>query len=235
MRLDPCPSCSGRTTAPSYKTTIDILRPEWVSSMNKIDIDQGILPMRYWWRCPLDPCGCHLYTSTLSNRLQGNQCPYCSGFKVCYHSNLEATHARLIPYWSEANKKPMRDYRLSKCVAIWRCPECGYGWSGRIDHIARRRTICFECKRVESSGGPKYEELGVQMTGMTRFLFKNNLGLKHPELLEIWDPKNPFLPQHYHGLSKRLTLWRCSGCGHRWKRRIYEQVTIGPVCEMCAK
>ena len=51
---------------------------------------------KVWWKCS---CG-HEWQSTVSNRVLGNGCPYCSNQKVLPGFNdLATTHPNLVKEW----------------------------------------------------------------------------------------------------------------------------------------
>lgn len=92
----------------------------WDFERNK-GINPLLLPLsqkKYWFKCPLDPCGCHRYQSRLSTFTKTNRCPYCSGRKICAHSCAWVTIPNLFLYWDfekiQLIQKPLLDILIVK-------------------------------------------------------------------------------------------------------------------------
>lgn len=78
-----------------------------------------------WWECPINPCGCHIYQSTINNRTSnGNNCPYCTNRSICPHNNLSVLYPSIANEWDfEINQKLPSDYVPgSNDVVNWICP-----------------------------------------------------------------------------------------------------------------
>jgi hypothetical protein len=136
-RKDPCIKCQGKGES-NRRRIPEYLRNEWIRDLNKIDISMAVTSSDYWWRCPLNPCGCHIYLARLGNKLAGTTCPYCLNRKLCAHNNLAVTHPHLQAYWELSNRRPMNEYSFgSNYQAKWKCPNCKHRWITRICSIGK--------------------------------------------------------------------------------------------------
>lgn len=159
------------------------------------------------WVCTLNPCGCHIWTSSICNRTGSIQsgCPYCSG-RVCEHNNLEILHPELKLEWHPNNAKPMNSYAPhSHKKVLWLCQlnPCGcHEWLAPIsDRTASRPKGCPFCSSF-------------------KLCDHNNLKALYPNLIEQWHPDNP-KPMHQFAPNSHVSvLWMCSenpcGC-HSWQ------------------
>lgn len=187
------------------------LIPEWDYTNPKSMEDY--LPYsrkKVWWRCTLNPCGCHVWQSLISNRTGNTHsgCPYCSGHRVCFHNNLETKHPKLKAQWSPNNSKTMKEYSSgSRKKVEWICPlnPCGcHIWSAPIS----ART----CPRAK----------GCPYCSSKKLCAHNNLETLYPELASQWHPDNKPINKYASGSGKKV-LWICrSNSQHIW---------LAPICK----
>jgi hypothetical protein len=100
------------------------------------------------WICPKNPCGCHIYDSTINCRTRKNPtgCPYCVNHKLCPHNNLEAVHPELKEEWSDKNEKRMNEYSPNSGNEVWWKCKFGHEWETVIDYrTGKDKTGCPHC------------------------------------------------------------------------------------------
>lgn len=198
------------------KTNLEITHPHLI---NEWDWEKNFRPMedysagsnyKAWWICLINPCGCHIYESSIVSRTKEKNpsgCPYCSGRKFCVHNNLLVKFPLLIDEWSPKNTKSILEYPRHVKV-WWKCliNPCGcHEYEGTIERkIGKAPTGCPYCSN-------------------RKLCFHNNLKYKHPELIDEWpDDNNPM--DSYSPGSDALVKWVCSkNLNHKWEARIYER------------
>ncbi len=120
-----CPYCAGKicdhnNLAISYPELIDEWHPD-NSSMNTFSSRSH---KKVKWVCKNNPCGCHVWKSTISSRTDKNNpcgCPYCLGRKLCDHNNLAAKFPELAIKWHIDNP-PIESFpRYSHEKVKWIC------------------------------------------------------------------------------------------------------------------
>ena len=157
------------------------------------------------WKCESG----HIYTSTLSNRVSGRGCHFCSGHKVLIGFNdLETTDSEIAGMAYGWDPKSVS--RSSALKKEWICTE-GHIWSAVVHSVVRAPgSGCPIC------GGKKV------LKGF------NDLTTTYPEIAKEaygWDPSD------FTRSSNRNKDWKCS-LGHSWKTSINHRTngTGSPAC-----
>ena len=200
-----CPYCSGRypitgfndlaTTHPSLAAEIAEGDATTVSSGS----DKKLL-----WRCEQG----HEWNATVSSRVGGNGCPYCSGFYTAAGFNdLATTHPELAAQadgWD-----PTKVSAGSPKIMKWQC-ELSHTFTARIAHRSQGSN-CTYC------------------TGRKVLPGFNDLATTNPELAaqaDGWDPRQFSANTH----SKKK--WRCEE-GHSWIATVKSR-NEGNDCPTCS-
>lgn len=55
---------------------------------------------KYWFICPINPCGCHRYETTAALFYQKKRCPYCTGHRICLHNSAWYKIPNLFLHWN---------------------------------------------------------------------------------------------------------------------------------------
>ncbi len=210
----------------SIKAKYPYIAAQWVYERN-IGTPDDYLPgsdKKMWWKCPINPCGCHIYDSAIKHRCLNNRnCPYCENKKLCPHNNLYAIYPDLCREWDyERNSEPPTSYPpVSGKRVWWRCQE----------------SIC-DCHRYEAqianrtSGGTK-----CPYCRNKRPCPHNNLLVLCQELSKDWDyERNIKRPEDYLPGSNEIVWWICRNdpCGcHRYQRMIKEKTSKTQECSFC--
>lgn len=168
---------------------------------------------RVWWK---GSCG-HEWMAIVKNRVNGSDCPFCSGNQLLKGFNDLATMKPELKYeWSEKNHPLMPDMVLpctNKSV-WWRCIH-GHEWIAKV------------ADRYYGSNCPYCE-------GHLLYKGFNDLASKYPELAEEWSEKNaPKRADEVFPKSRKNVWWRCRVCGYEWMAVIDSRVK-GSSCPVCA-
>lgn len=156
-----------------------------------------------WWRGPLG----HVWQASISQRLDGGQCPVCSrlqppapGRSVAErHPDLAAEAAGWDPAEVSAG---------SRAEMPWTCRVCGTSWSAEVRARTRGHRPCPECLKAEHP----------------------SLVTTHPDLAA--QMVAPFDPKDYTRGSKQKVRWR-GPRGHEWEATVANRVK-GSGCPVCA-
>lgn len=142
-----CIICAGRAYACRH-TGIVSTRPDIVEEYDDFKNDIGIYALsissnrKVFWKCNECEHGCHEWEAKVLERAKGQNCPYCSGRRICPHKNLMADCPELVPLWN--NEKAMSEYTMySNCIVGWKCDrhECGciHTWEAQISNVVKKR------------------------------------------------------------------------------------------------
>jgi len=80
--------------------------------------------LKVHWVCPVNPCGCHNYCSSIVNRtLYNTGCKYCNKGSACPHNNLTITNNEILKQWDyQRNEKKPEEYTYgSNKKVFWLC------------------------------------------------------------------------------------------------------------------
>jgi glutaredoxin len=170
---------------------------------------------KVWWKCKINPCGCHRWEATINHRTNLKNprgCPYCSNQKLCKHNNLLALFPELCEEWDyERNKKGPEEYSKGFCKKVW--------WKCRNDPCGCHRWEATISKRTNLKN-PR----GCPYCSNQKLCKHNNLSILCPELCKEWDyERNEKSPEEYSKGSCKKVWWKCRNdpCGcHRWEATI---------------
>ena len=137
IRGSGCPVCAGRVVKEGYndlQTCYPQIACQWHTSKNAPIMPTGVTSHSHekvWWKCDLG----HEWRSTVKDRVEGNNCPFCSGKKVLKGFNdLATVNPALAKEWAVAlnDKTPFEVTAHSRYKAYWCCKKCGYIWPATI-------------------------------------------------------------------------------------------------------
>jgi hypothetical protein len=189
---------------------------EWHTTLNGDDKAENYTKhnsVNIWWICNNH----HEYQATISHRLRGDNCPYCSGHRIILgQTDLLTRYPILCREW-DYNKNTLgpehyAQYSNKKCW--WIC-QYGHKWETSIDKRTRRKQGCPYC------------------SGHKHIMGQTDLATLHPELCKEWDyTKNIHGPKIYPQYSNNKVWWICNKCQHSWCSIIADRV-IGHGCPRC--
>ncbi|KAL3130469.1 hypothetical protein ABBQ38_008290 [Trebouxia sp. C0009 RCD-2024] len=212
-----CFSTQGQLTrrkGPDISLLDSALQKDWDHARNAHLGNSVIKPHTnrvVWWCCDKCPDGhLHSWAATVNSRSNGNDCPQCSGHKVCKHNSLATKAPDVAAEWDhEVNiGTPDTVVARSNQVCGWRCIAFGHKWRAAPGARVGKQT---------SSGCPMCA------------LFKKRT--KHPSfaecnhpLLAEWDHKRNAArgkrPDNVRLKSNKQIFWLCTKCPagqvHSW-------------------
>lgn len=212
-----CPKCAGKIVDPnkSLERLYPNLSKEWVFDLNGNKTPSDYLPGSdavVWWRCSKG----HTWQSRISQRVRGNNCPYCGNKKLLIGFNDFATvHPDLLDEWDKDNETlPNEILSGSNKKVKWICSK-GHKWEASISN------------RIGGRGCP-YCSNHLVIKG------ENDLETLHPELALEWCyEKNEILkPSDVTSGSNRKVWWKCKNCQSEWIASIGSRVR-GRGCPYC--
>ena len=184
--------------------------------------------IRAVWQCNKCPDGePHIWTTTVKNRTQGRQCPYCSNKLVCLHNSLATIAPDQTQFWNHSKNKKTPDQVLAggSFRAEWRCPDCKWEWQAPISGRVRSTAGCPRCKRAQRPYQrlPTYAE--AQPACLAQWDYdRNNKDGSYPDVITLG--------------SGKLVHWICSCCPrgqpHRWRTTPHDRVSKDRGCVVCA-
>ena len=181
------------------------------------------------WTCSNCPAGCpHIWSSRVSHRTAGTECPYCQGRKLCQHNSLSTKAPTVARYWDHDKNASTPEQTLagSHFRANWRCPDCRYEWQAAIQTRVQNDAGCPRCSRShrKQSRQPTFQD-------------------EQHSLLHEWDHERNALDGIYpHNItlsSGKLVHWVCHKCPkgqlHRYQMRAYHRTgRQAQGCPYCA-
>lgn len=217
-----CPICAGKKAVPSncLMTTHPELAKEWHHKLNdKTPNDYTFGSGKtVTWICSINPK--HVWKSTISNRVNGNGCPYCVNKKVNETNCLATTHPELAKEWHPTLNKKLTPYNIhagSSKMAYWIC-------SKNSNHIWKTR---IESRKY---GG------GCSICAGKIIDETNCLATTHPHIVDMLCTVNNEVGVAYnysYGSNKKL-FWKCDkGDDHIWQKSISE-IVKGKGCPICS-
>ena len=233
-----CACCAGNKLISRGRGTLAQERPDlayqWDHELNGDVMPDNVQAGSSYiatWRCGkcCEECGKpHLWQAAVSRRTKGlgNNCPLCSGNKVCSCQSLAALRPDLMLEWSDKNSlNPNTLGCFSAQKALWICsknPEHG-SWLATIPSRAGpNATGCPKCAN-ESKRGPRN----------VRGFVKNEFPEVYAQLLPV-----PWSLDFLEGLtsgSKRKVWWRCTETQHRPPKCSHEHIWQSSVQTRCLR
>ena len=216
-----CPICAGKEVLPGYNdliTTCPNIGREWHPTKNGELLPTDVMARSHrkvWW---LGKCG-HEWQASISQRVNGCGCPYCSNRKVLLGFNdLATTHPELAKEWhpsKNGTKTPFNITTGSHTKIWWQCSK-GHEW------------IATCSDRMNGTGCPVCATKTI-ISG------ENDFATKYPWLAKEWHPtKNlPLTPSQIAPKSGVKVWWMCEN-GHEYQARVVERAR-GQQCPVCIK
>jgi len=148
-----CPYCAGQKISLSncLATKNPALAKEWHPTKNgdltPFDVTCGNSNIEIWWQCLKNPK--HIWKTFISNRSNGNGCPYCIGRFPSEDYNLLIINPELCKEWNyNKNDKTPTDYSPNANRSVWwKCLECEHEWEALISSRNNLNSGCPECNK----------------------------------------------------------------------------------------
>ena len=210
----------------SLANTYPELAKEWNYEKNGIISPEMVFAQSnksVWWK---GQCS-HEWKSSPNNRVNGKNCPYCSGQKILVGFNdLKTKHPELAKEWNYAKNNGLIDKNKTdistpdKVTAtsgqrVWWICSKGHEWQYRI------------ADRVEGDGCP-------YCSGRRADKGKTDLATLFPDIAAEWHPnKNGDLkPSEIRPNYGKAVWWMCSK-GHEWKTSPNNRINGNTGCPKC--
>lgn len=215
-----CPYCAGKSIAPGqdFASLYPDIAVQWHPDKNgKAQPDQ-YLPGSHtsvWWRCGQG----HEWKAAIKSRVEGSNCPYCSGRAVLPGENDLKTVAPLLArQWhptKNGNLRPTQVLPGSARKVWWRC-ERGHEWQAEV------------YSRTAGKGCPV-------CAGRVIVPGENDLESYDPELARQWcrEKNGTLSPDSVSAYSNRQVWWQCE-LGHQWKAPIFSRTFSKKGCPYCS-
>lgn len=196
------------------------LVPEWDELLNGelsiFDVTAGS-NLKVAWRCPDG----HGWSTLIQHRVNGSQCPYCSGrLAISGVNDLVTLHPDVVKLWDWSRNEvdPRELLPRSAHRAWWRC-SCGHRWQAQV------------AARVRGSGCKKC------VMSSRVFAPPATLASSEPEVAAQWHPtRNGVLTPHdvTRGSNRRV-WWKCpEGDEHEWATQVAARTRKNPSsCPFC--
>lgn len=168
---------------------------------------------KIWWQCEKE----HEWEATISNRIRGTNCPYCSGRCAISETNdFKTIHPELMKEWNwkkNVGINPNEMTASSSKKVWWKCKK-GHEWQATIGSRSTG-TNCPYCTNQKVLPG------------------YNDLLTVNPKLAKEWNwEKNKELTPNEVSLhSSKKVWWKCEK-GHEWQAAIHSR-SIGSKCPYC--
>jgi Probable Zinc-ribbon domain len=173
---------------------------EWHLSKNAPLTPKDVSPgshKKVWWLCD----NRHEWETSIAYRIRrGDNCPYCSGRKVCKDNSLEALNLKLAREWHPSKNEPLTpsEVRPGSRIKVWWICRKGHEWDATINNRSQGQGCPF-CvgKRVGKD---------------------NSLLTLKPLIAEDWHPTRnaPLTPKDVTARSGKKAWWLCRN-GHEWR------------------
>ena len=227
IRKDKCPFCSHKKASSTYNLLLKHpnITSEWNYEKNGELKPNHVTPSttrKVWWKCSKGHDYEHSVNQKISKKII---CPFCSGYRVGYYSNLE-DYKSVCDQWHPSKNgdlKPTDFSRGSGKKVWWKCPKGDdHEWETKISARTRK----------EASGCPFCVGLKVSKD--------NNFAKLFPKTAKEWNfNKNKnILPKEFVPGSHVKVWWRCSlRPDHEWKATIHNRTSkLRPSgCPHCRK
>lgn len=173
-----------------------------------------------WWICPKNST--HEWLMKVSQRSQGQGCPFCAGKRVALESCLATKNPELSKEWHPTKNGTLTPFDIlpgSGRTMWWRCTKNNnHEWEAKVGNRHHRKSRCPYC------------------FGNTKLGHGRDLAAKHPGLCREWHPtKNGVLiPSKVFYGSQKLVWWYCTkNKEHEWQAPILTRTT-GHGCPYCS-
>jgi len=203
-----CPYCSNQKASKenNLKFVFPNIAKEWHSTKNKNLKPEDFVKgsgKKVWWKCIKG----HEWETSINQRTQGHNCPYCLNRKVSKENNLKFVFPNIAKEWHPTKNKNLKPEDFTK----------GSG-----------KKVWWKCIK-----GHEWEKIIVIRTQGSNCPYCNSLKFLFPNVAKEWHPsKNTNLkPEDVTKSSGKRVWWKCIN-GHEWKTSISHR-TNGQNCPYC--
>ena len=215
-----CPYCSSKIVLNGFndlQTNNPALAKEWNYEKNNGLTPSDVTPnssKKVWWKCNKG----HEWQTSIADRNNGRECPYCAGKKILKgYNDLQTLNPTLASEWDFQRNNGLTPADVtpnSHKTVWWKCSE-GHEWQAIIGN------------RHKGNGCP-------YCAGQKVLKGTNDLQTVNPTLANEWNyGKNKELtPADVLPNSNKKIWWKCSK-GHEWQAKIQDR-NKGKGCPYCS-
>ena len=215
-----CPYCSSKIVLNGFndlQTINPALAKEWNYEKNNGLTPSDVTPnssKKAWWKCNKG----HEWQTSIADRNNGRECPYCAGKKILKgYNDLQTLNPTLASEWNFQRNNGLTPADVtpnSHKTVWWKCSE-GHEWQAIIGN------------RHKGNGCP-------YCAGQKVLKGTNDLQTVNPTLANEWNyGKNKELtPADVLPNSNKKIWWKCSK-GHEWQAKIQDR-NKGKGCPYCS-
>lgn len=214
-----CPYCSGHNVSKG-ENDLETIHPNLIQQWD-YDKNKEKKPFDYkhnssyavWWKCKKG----HSYKMSITKKIDGEQCPYCSNkIALLEYNDLFTTNPELKEQWDYEKNKLINPLLLLKNSSkkVW--------WTCSNSHHYERRVF----EKINGNDCP-------YCIGTKVLSGYNDLITLHPNIAKEWnyDKNMPIDPTTLSDGSEKNVWWKCSK-GHEWQATICSRVQ-GVACPYC--
>ena len=217
-----CRYCYGKNVFnPGFNDLLTVnpaLAAEWDSEKNGDLRPRNVAAntrTKAWWLCEKG----HSWKADISNRNNGNGCPFCANrLLLTGYNDLMTQDPNLCKEWDYENNAPLMPSEVianSPKTVWWKCPLHGHSWQASV--LSRRLGAgCLYC------------------SGKAVLVGFNDLRTLRPDIAAEWDNEknNTLRPEHVTVQATAKVWWRCKK-GHSYISCVYNRYN-GNNCPYCA-
>ena len=175
----------------------------------------------------------HKYSMTVSNRMYGHGCPYCSGRSaIAGETDFKTIRPDWASKWSQNNEYgPDEIGWCSGKKAKFICEGCSEEFETSISSITYRNgsggVFCKKCA-MKKNGDKISEKIGTM----------HPISETDPDMMKYWDYEKNDLDsinanRISRGSDKDLIHWKCPDCGHEWRATANQMTYKNRSCPAC--
>lgn len=151
-----CPFCNHKQTCPcdAFVTKFPYLVTEFIPELNPgidpLTISSGS-SIKLWWKCSKALCNHHIWSTSVYERTQGGDCPYCNHKQTCICDSFPTKHPQLAQEFIQELNPDINPLTISPGSGIklwWKCskaPDKNHIWSARV-YDRKNGHGCPHCK-----------------------------------------------------------------------------------------
>lgn len=158
-----CPYCVGKKVVIGFNdlaTVNQTLASEWDYDKNgelTPDMVTGVCGKSVWWKCSNE----HEWKAKISNRANGNKCPYCSGYYILSgYNDLATTRPDLAEEWDYEKNWGLLPTQVSRGYGDkvwWKCKKCGHEWKASPNSRDNMNSGCPECSKGNRTSSQEFK------------------------------------------------------------------------------
>ena len=174
--------------------------------------------IKVWWLCRRG----HSWQDSVSHRIAGRGCPYCSGHRtLAGYNDLKTRYPDIVKEWDYDKNGNVDPSTLSDCNSRkvwWKCNK-GHSYMATVAHrTSVNGTGCPYCSNQKVLKG--YNDiLTVNPSVASEWNYDRNIELKPDEVVAT---------------SNKKVWWKCICCGYEWKATVSSRTRSGSGCPRCS-